>query len=297
MYTRIVIPLDRSKTAERVLPYARVVAENLKIPVELVTVIDITAIAKRVAAEDARYLDTIIAEEEHGSDAYLRKMARGIGAQVACVVRRGNPADVILERALAAEGSLIAMATHGRSGFNRWWLGSVAEEVLRRSSNPVLLIRGDEETAGAVEMIDSIVIPLDGSELSESVLPTAVKLAKALDLEVILFRAYELPASAYYGSEDYLPNYDQLKEQVKQQVQNYLDDKIANLKAAGVARLSSAVAEGSGPKEIISYARKTPKNIVAMCTHGRSGVKRWVLGSVTEQVVRHSGDPVLVVRG
>jgi nucleotide-binding universal stress UspA family protein len=298
MYRRIVIPLDGSKTAEKVLSYARVLAKNLAVPVELLNVIDITALAKRVAPEQARYLDTIIAEDEHRCRVYLRDVARSFsGAGVQCVVKRGNPADVIIACANEVKGTLIAMATHGRSGLNRWWLGSVAEEVLRGTGAPVLLIRGNEEGGlGAETVIDSAVIPLDGSELAEGALTAAAELAKMLDLEIVLFRAYELPASAYYGSEDYLPNYDQLKEQVKQQVQSYLADKMTKLKAQGVTRVSSVIVEGAGPNEIVGYARKIPNNLVAMCTHGRSGLKRLVLGSVTEKVVRHSGDPVLVLR-
>jgi len=63
-----------------------------------------------------------------------------------------------------------------------------------------------------------------------------------------------------------------------------------------VAKVSHILLVGSGADEIIDLARSTPDNLIAMCTHGRSGVGRWVLGSVTEKVVRHSGDPVLVVR-
>jgi nucleotide-binding universal stress UspA family protein len=298
MYKRIVVPLDGSKTAEKVLPYARVLAANLAVPVELLNVVDITALAHRVDAEEARYLDTIIAEDEHSSRAYLQAVARSFaGAEVQCIVRRGNPAKVIIARGNEVGGSLIAMATHGRSGLNRWWLGSVAEEVLHATSTPLLLIRGNEETrSGGDTVIDSVVIPLDGSALAESVLPAAAELAKMLDLELILFRAFELPTSAYYGSEDYLPNYDQLREQLKQQVRNYLDGKAAQLSAEGVSQVTAVVVEGSGPKEIIDYARQTANNLVAMCTHGRSGMKRLVLGSVTEQVVRRSGDPVLIMR-
>jgi nucleotide-binding universal stress UspA family protein len=144
--------------------------------------------------------------------------------------------------------------------------------------------RSERGGLGAETVLDSAVIPLDGSELAESVLPAAAELAKMLDLEMVLFRAYELPASAYYGSEDYLPNYDQLKEQMKQQVRNYLADKMTKLKAEGVTRVSSVIVEGAGPNEIVGYARNTANNLVAMCTHGRSGLKRLVLGSVTKKL-------------
>jgi len=158
-------------------------------------------------------------------------------------------------------------------------------------------VRGNEEgTADGSAAMRSIIVPLDGSELAESVLSTVVAVAKMLDLEVVLCRVYELPASAYYGAEDYLPNYDALKAQVQDEARSYLEQKVEVLKAMGLAKVSSVVLEGSGADEIIRFAQTHPDSLVAMCTHGRSGVKRWVLGSVTEKVVRHSGDPVLVVR-
>ena len=68
------------------------------------------------------------------------------------------------------------------------------------------------------------------------------------------------------------------------------------MKKLGIDNVSYVAKEGFAADEIISLARKSPDNLIAMCTHGRSGVKRWMLGSVTETVVRHSADPVLVIR-
>jgi len=298
MYTKMLIPLDGSKTAEKVLPFARALAATLKLPIELLEVVDVTVMAAQIAGGKARHFDTLIAKEEHGSRAYLTGIAEGLsGLNVKCTVEKGRPAVAIIERAAADKGTLITMATHGRSGINRWLLGSVAEKVLRGTTNPLFLVRGEEEDAtDGTAAMKSIIVPLDGSELAESVLPTVVAVAKVLDLEVVLCRAYELPASAYYGAEDYLPSYDELKKQVKEEVRSYLDGQVEALKRKGLAQVSSVVLEGSGADEIIGYARSHPDSLVAMCTHGRSGVKRWVLGSVTEKVVRHSGDPVLVVR-
>ncbi|MBF8253521.1 MAG: Universal stress protein [Deltaproteobacteria bacterium] len=298
MYTKMLIPLDGSRTAEKVLPFARALAEKLKIPIELLGVVDVSVMVTHIAADKARYLDTLIAQGERSSRVYLKEIAERLpGLSVTCEVDRGRPAEVIIERAAADKGTLITMATHGRSGINRWLLGSVAEKVLRGTTNPLFLVRGNEEysTDGSPAM-KSIIVPLDGSELAESVLPTVVAVAKMLDLEVVLCRVYELPASAYYVAEDYLPNYDALKTQVKDEARSYLEQKIEALTAMGLAKVSSVVLEGSGAEEIIHYAQAHPDSLVAMCTHGRSGVKRWVLGSVTEKVVRHSGDPVLVVR-
>ncbi len=297
MYTKLLIPLDGSGTAEKVLPFAHLLADKLKIPVELLGIIDIAEMATHLAAGKAQYLEGFMVEAERSSEAYLSGIAKKFsGPDVKSSVARGNPEDVIIEKAAVDNRILITMATHGRSGINRWLLGSVAEKVLRGTSNPLFLVRADEKSKSKeVAVMNSVIVPLDGSELAETVLPTVVKLAKMLHLEVMLLRAYELPAEAYYGSEDFLPNYDELKDRVKAEARSYLDKKAEVLKTEGVEKVSAILTEGPGANEIIRYANMNPDTLVAMCTHGRSGVKRWVLGSVTEKVVRHSLDPVLVV--
>lgn len=299
MYTGMLVPLDGSKTAENVLPYGRLLARVFHIPVELVEVLDIAKIATHVPAEKTTHLDTLMTEHERNSAQYLNEIARSFSdVDINCTVERGRPENVIIEKAAADKTILVAMATHGRTGISRWLLGSIAEKVLRGGTNPLLLIRANKEALTEGEaVLRSVIVPLDGSELAESVLPTAVKLARTLNLEMILFRAYELPASAYYGKENYLPDYDELRNRVKEQAHEYLEKKIEAINAEGVQNVSFVLVEGPGPHEIIDYARKSPNALITMCTHGRSGVQRWVLGSVTEKVVRHSGDPVLVLRG
>ena len=297
MFTKILIPLDGSKVAERVLPFAQMLAGALKLPVELLEVVDISVMTAHIAADKARYVDKMIAEGERFSREYLDKTAATFsGLEVSCTVQRGRAADVITERANTHPRTLIAMATHGRSGVNRWLLGSVAEKVLRGTKSPLFLVRAafGDNVPTAVSL-KTIVVPLDGSELAEAVLPTVTEVAKALNLEVVLCRAYELAASAYYGSEAYLPNYEEMTQQVRAEAEAYLREKAEALKGAGLAKVSAVVVEGSGAEQIIRYAREHHEALVAMSTHGRSGVGRWVLGSVTEKVVRHSDDPVLVV--
>jgi nucleotide-binding universal stress UspA family protein len=188
------------------------------------------------------------------------------------------------------------MATHGRSGLDRWLMGSVAEKVLRATANPLLLVRTvtDRKTTGETRW-QSVIVPLDGSELAELVLPSVVTLAREMKLEVRLARAYEIPAAAYYGSEDYLPNYEAIKKEIREEARDYLLNKTEGLKKAGAANVSWVLLDGPAADELIKLGRSTPDNLIAMSTHGRSGVKRWVLGSVTEKIVRHSGDPVLVM--
>ncbi len=193
---------------------------------------------------------------------------------------------------------LITMSTHSRSGLNRFLLGSIAEKVLRGTVNPLLLVRATEEATSAGEAtLKSIIVPLDGSELAESVLPMVAGLAKKLDLETELFRAYHIPYNVYAGDEGfYAGNYEELIAGVRDEASEYLDKKAAELKKLGAAKVSCVTKEGFAGDEIISLGRKTPYNLIAMCSHGRSGVQRWVVGSVAETVVRHSGDPVLITR-
>ncbi len=299
MFTKMLIPLDGSPSAEKVLPYARALGGVLKIPVELLAVVDIGEMATHMTASKARFLDTMLEDAERASQEYLKTIiAKATGIDIKWSVGKGRAAEVIIEKAVADRNTLIAMATHGRSGLNRWMLGSVTEKVLRGCENPLLLVRAsDAIDAGEKVALKSVIVPLDGSELAESVFPSVIALTKAMDLDVVLFRAYHIPYNAYAGEDGYSAiNYEELIASVKDEATEYLKNKTAELKGQGVKRVSYVAKEGLSADEIIAIGRATPDSLVAMCSHGRSGVRRWVLGSVTETVVRHTGDPVLVVR-
>jgi nucleotide-binding universal stress UspA family protein len=135
-----------------------------------------------------------------------------------------------------------------------------------------------------------------GSELAELVLPHVTELAKACTLNVALLRSYSA-SQMILRFQDYTPDVDEFKEELKWEAREYLDDKLAQLKLEGLADPLPYVIEGDPAATIIEYAKRTSHSLIAMCTHGRSGVTRWVLGSVTEKVVRHSENPVLVIRG
>lgn len=299
MITRMVVPLDGSATSEKVLPYARLLAERLRIPVELIGVVDIAELVSHVSAERARVLDRLIEEGVRKSETYLKGVAGTFAADsVICSITKGRAAEAIIEKAAAEASTLIAIATHGRSGFNRWLLGSVAEKVLRGTNNPVLLVRAANGAPLQQEAsLESVIVPLDGSELAESVLPTVVDLAKKLDLGIVLFRAFHLHYGAYAGAEgSYGIDFDQLIEDLRQDAAAYLEKHRDAISSQGIDKISCVAQEGLSADEIISFGRRSPNNLIAMCTHGRSGMQRWVLGSVTETVVRHSGNPVLVLR-
>jgi len=300
MFSKILIPLDGSKTSEKVLPYARYLAGRLKIPIDLLAVIDAAEMATHVSAENARLLDAMVPEATASSENYLRGIAGTFaGGTVKCAVEKGRVEDVIIEKGEMNKGILIAMATHGRSGLNRFLLGSIAEKVLRGATNPLLLVRATEEAKSTGEApLKSIIVPLDGSVLAESLLPMVADMAKKLDLGIELFRAYHVPYNVYAGDDDSyaVVNYDELIAGVRDEANEYLETKVAELKKLGVARVSAVTKEGFASDEIIAIGRKTPDSLIAMCSHGRSGVQRWMLGSVAEIVVRHSDDPVLITR-
>jgi nucleotide-binding universal stress UspA family protein len=198
---------------------------------------------------------------------------------------------------------LIAMATHGYSGPRRWLLGSVAEKVLQATTNHLLLVRpaGGDTTGEAG--LKTILAPLDGSDLAEKVLPTVADLTVCLELEALLVHVL---MRFYFGSPDALlpvfgvnvPNQQELWAEASANARRYLAEKVEQLRTEGVSRVSSILieegAEGAAAA-IIELARKTANNLVIMSTHGRSGIGRWLLGSVTERVVRHTTNPVIVI--
>ena len=298
MYEKILIPLDGSKLAEGILPYARTLAKRLKIPVELFTVIHPETAKLFSDPAHGRYIDSVEADMKQSGIHYLGNVARTFPdpKNVSCTARVGHAADMIVNQASAAK-TLIAMSTHGRGGIQRWLMGSVADKIVRARKHDLLLVHPDKAAeAGQEAALDTVVLPLDGSTLAENAVRGVVKLAKTMNLAVVLLRVFSLPLTAYYGNDAYVPDIEQLTGQLREEAKSYLDVRCEQLHADGLKNVSTVLLEGDASVQIIDYAANTSNNLVVMCTHGRSGVGRWVLGSVTDRVVRHSGDPVLIIR-
>ncbi len=286
MYSKLLVTLDGSRIAEGILPYARSLAKTFNVPVELLQVIDPDVISALSDLSMGRYVDAAEADMKRTSRDYLKSVARSFldSGTTNCSAEIGNPAEVIADRAAAHSGTLIAMATHGRSGAQRWFLGSVANKVLHAATNPLLLVRATDKSEISTEApLKTVLVPLDGSPLAELVLPHIAAVTKSMKLEVVLLRVS-------------VPVYGQLMKSIRQETKSYLEGKVQQLEAEGLDKISYVMLEGDAAGEIIDMAQKTPDNLVAMCTHGRSGVGRWVLGSITDRVVCYSGDPVLVIR-
>jgi nucleotide-binding universal stress UspA family protein len=132
MYNKILIPLDGSETAENVLPYAPALAKRLGIPVELLAVVDFTELARSVSAADGLFLDRLAKDETRRSGVYLAGISQSFsGIAARCLVKQGRAADIIVEMAAAEKDTLIMMATHGRSGINRFFLQCDRESLAR----------------------------------------------------------------------------------------------------------------------------------------------------------------------
>jgi nucleotide-binding universal stress UspA family protein len=292
MYKRILVPLDGSAISEGVLRYARFFARAFDAPVELLHVID--------PARAQPFSSPMQARE------YLEKIAASFAdvVDIRCTVDAGNPPDVIVELAAAQPGTVIAMVTHGYTGTKRWLMGSVAEHVLNTTTNHLVLVRAGEEVRGSEAELKTLIVPLDGSGVAERVLPTVSELAVRLKLDVVLIRVvkqvYTAPPEAIlpvFGAN--IANLKQLWEQVRLAAEQYLIGRAEDLRGRGLVNVASMAlfgGAGGAAAEIIDLAKQTPHNIIVMSTHGESGFGRWVIGSVTRRVVRHSAGPVLVIR-
>jgi len=283
MYKRMIIPLDRSEVAEVVFPYAKEVAGRLGLDVTLLHVVGLEE-GDRSAAYKS-YLDGA-AEKLLNQAHYVLRSAGSAGGKMAVhvhgVIVAGNPAEKILDYAEENDVDLIMMATHGRSGMSRWAMGSVADKVLRRSSVPVWLVQAARPRSPADTWRKmTMLVPLDGSKLAESVLPHVEALAKqkGVEPEVVLVRAFETLSTG--------PGRDK--------PQQYLSGVEQRLCAGGLS-VRSEVLEGDPAKEIVDYANDNPVTLIVMATHGRSGIGRWAYGSVADKVLRRASRPVFLVR-
>ncbi|MEX2598124.1 MAG: universal stress protein, partial [Dehalococcoidia bacterium] len=191
----------------------------------------------------------------------------------------------------------IAMTTHGRSGIGRWLMGSVTDKVVREAETPVLVVRAQEAPPPAPRF-QRIILPLDGSALAEQAIPSATALAKGLGVPVTALRSISLTAYGY-GFADYsVPEYSMgsFAETVRKDVKDYMDHTADRLRQQGVMAAEISAPDGQPADAILAEAESAPGSLIVMTTRGRSGVARWVLGSVADRVVRHAPVPMLIIR-
>lgn len=300
MTNAIIVPLDGSRLAEQALPCATMLAQGLPAELVLFRAVSLpdevkTALIDTDLDWDVRQLS--LADE---AKAYLDQVAGGLGEwglRVSTAVRPGPAAETILDYVKEMNIQKIVMATHGYSGISRWVHGSIAERVVQLADVPVLLVRVQEEVGGVSHKPMScrrILVPLDGSPLAEQVLPQAAAIARAIGAELVLLRVLTLLTSLTYSGEWYMP-LDSVIETARQEARLYLDRVAEDLTAQGI-KVSVAVQAGGVANAIIEYADANEIDLIAMSTHGRTGLARWALGSVADRVLRAGVNPLLLVR-
>ncbi|HJO82850.1 MAG TPA: universal stress protein [SAR202 cluster bacterium] len=326
MLEKILVPLDGSELAQGILPYVVRLARGLNAKLTLFTVVDpdvVRAPSKlgargSVWSEFGRVPITVPEERRDSCDTdpgrathafertgrsaegFLREIAERIGGpdlEVDFAVGFGSPAEQVATVAERDGYDLVAMSTHARGTLGRGILGSVTDRVVHSNTVPVMTVRPEDarEHGPEQDAFNSIIVPLDGSILAESALPHAEEIATKLGLSITLvhvvrFVVPSAPIEFYDGIAD--AEWEELEKEAAQ----YLSDETANLAAKGVV-VNWKLLRGGSARAIVDLVHETPNSLVIMTTRGISGLTRWVLGSVTEKVVRSSGNPVIILPG
>ena len=229
---------------------------------------------------------SVVARERSVAELHLasvRQRLEARGARVATELREGDPAGEILAAAEERRPALVAMSSHGRTGVLRWVRGSVAERVLRNCATPLLLATPRAGGAAPELRYRRILVPLDGSEGSASVLPWVEALARAHQAEVVLLRVEWEGLNRPLLAAALAP----------ERVLESLGPWVERLAAHG-SKVRALAAQGDHAREILEVAEREEVDLVAMATHARTGLSRFVDGSVSEKVLRHCTRPLLV---
>jgi len=268
MYERILVPLDGSELAEGALPYAEGVAGRLHSEVILLTACELGYCLERPLR------------------AYLEKRAgelQSLGIKASPLVVQGNAANEILDFAEKNDIGLIIISTYGCTGPSIWPLGSIANKVLQTSRIPVLLIRSTEpETVVLEKELRKILVTLDGSQFAEGIIPYVKGLTQGIGNEVILLRVIEPIEPSGWAT-------------IERAAKRYLGKKESALRSKGV-KVSSASLVGKPTQTILQYAEDNSVSLIALATHGFSGISKWAFGSVASKIIETSSKPVLLVR-
>lgn len=300
MFKKLLIPLDGSPLAEQALPTAAQIATAVNADVDLIAVHRQPGVVATQGTIDRSIQGWAEA------DRYLDRRASSLSAQtrgrVTHSVPAGEPVECICARAADIGADLIVLTSHGRTGFSRFWMGSVADGVVRRSSIPVLILRAVEDVNAPAAPLQfrRILVPLDGSKLAEEALGPAVDLAMAEDAELLLLHIVHpvpLPTvnyeMAWVGP---LPTDEPATQLLVKEGRAYLASIGAKLGERGVKRVTEHVmVTGNTATAIIALAKARQADAIAMSTHGR-GVSRLVIGSIADKVLRGCDVPLLIHR-
>lgn len=290
MFERVLIPLDGSSRAELILGQLKPLLQRDRSDLLLLRgVYDPPSLAK---------IDTgkLLREDTAEAEAYLGQVVHRLerdGLRARAIVKKESAEEAILQATREQNVDLIAMTTHGYTGAERWILGSVTEKVLRAAEVPLLVLHSFKRTpsgasvplAGESVSFKSILVPIDAGEQSLAVLPWVERLARTYQSELVL--VHVRPESEEPQGAGLPPG---------QESPDPLTLKIAQDRLAAAGRtVRSVTVSGDPARRILEMAGTGGFDLLAMATHGRSGLRRWILGSIAEKILRASPIPMLVV--
>lgn len=310
MTTTVLLPLDGSDKDERAIPVAAALADLAGGDLHVIRVLDtpIDSLAPR-----ARTMGVLDAARETRSD--MERAVRGVADRLTAdtgrpvtaeVAESFDVARVLVERAAEPGTDFVVMGTRAAGPLGRALRGSVADRVMRESASPVVLVPpGTAGVAGKELTLKRVLVPLDGSALALSTIDQLLELARASSLEYVLI---EVVSSGMRGAppglgaladvaaipEAYttLPDVDRAHAMAE----DHLKALAERLRARGAKAVRVLVVDDADPAAaIVRTARDEQADFIAMSTRGAGGLKRFMLGSVAEKVVRESEVPVLLV--
>lgn len=289
MFRTILVPLDGSPVGEQALAAAARLARALHATVHLVHVHYPNSLTP-IVIETLPIIDPELQSlAAHHEQFYLDQIAAApvlSGVHTVTTRLEGSVAETLANHAQAIQANLIVMTTHGWSGFEHFWLGSVAESLLRLTHTPLWLMRPGEPAQRAAQPLRRILVPLDGSARSEQVLPHAQALAALDNARLILARVMVRRRRSAEPSD----------AEQKQQIEAYLQEVAGRLEAQGVPADIAVGAAEQPARALIALSRELQVDAIALATRGQSGWQRMMVGSTADKVIRASPIPVLAVR-
>ena len=296
----IIVPLDGSRFGEHALPYALSIAKKAGVPIHLVHVHEtpVPVYSTELAIMEGP-LDPAMRARMEG---YLGKLAQELRSlttvPVKVTLHEATAVDFLVEYARQVDAGMIVMTTHGRGAFGRFWLGSVADRLIRNTSTPIFLVHGSKEPVDLSRQItlNRMLAPLDGSPLAEQVLKPALDLAGLFDSRCELFRVFqEMTAPDDYPPFLLAETFDALpREQLRKGAQQYLERVATSLRNQGKT-VETAVHDNFHPADgILQEVQKSKADWIVLATQGRKGLPRLMLGSVADKVIRGATVPVFV---
>ena len=300
---RILVPLDGSEFAQEALGPAIGFAKRHGAEIHLVSVVS-NAPPVPLAFADETLLSGWREEEEARVQEYLdgvlaRIATEAVDVQVTAEVRVGRVSATVQEVADELQSDLVVLTTHGRGAFQRAWLGSTADQLIRRIERPLLLLPHSEDGASRFEAdaLRHVLVPLDGSEAAEAALEALPRVLSAaggarLTLASVVAEGFPLPV--------YLPHViseEALGEQRRERAKAYLDQVAARTEPEGIGIVETRVITAEDPAQgLLRFCDEIGVQLIAFSTHGRGGMSRLFLGSVADKLIRGARVPVLVTR-